>query len=499
MIKSSDTEEGVQMNRMTVSGLLEGLVVRQGPDASVEGIAYRSDDVRAGDVFFCIPGTRFDGHDFASQAVEAGAVALVCSHDLEASVPVFVVEDVRRALAIASSRLFSHPSAHLDVIGVTGTNGKTTTTYLIEWILACAGRRTGVIGTVETRIGSEVLASARTTPESYDLQRLFARMRDAGVDGVAMEVSSHAVELHRIDGTRFAVAAFSNLTQDHLDFHGTMEEYYAAKEALFLVHDVGARVIRIDDEWGRRLYTACSAAGRSAITVSRGSFGDVRVLDERPTEAGTAFSLVWRGTATEVRLPLVGSFNVDNAALAAGCALALGIDMGTVARALSGAPQVPGRLERVEASCDPGFTVLVDYAHTPDSIEKAVAALRATTPGRILVVFGCGGDRDPGKRPLMGAAALTGDVAVVTSDNPRSEDPSSIIEQVRAGMRGEEARTLVCPDRREAIATAITAAEPGDTVLIAGKGHEDYQILGDRTVPFDDRIVAREELERICS
>lgn len=484
------------MDDKSMTTLLGGLLMEPSAEAMVTGLAFNSSNVVPGDAFFCIVGEKADGHRFAADAVARGAVALVVEHRVDVDVSQFVVSDTRRALALAASAFYGNPSSEMSVVGITGTNGKTTTAYLLEWIFRVAGRAPGVIGTVETRIGDLSIPSSRTTPESLELQALLAQMRDAGVTDVAMEVSSHAVDLHRIDGTHFAAVAFSNLTQDHLDYHHTLEEYFEAKAALFLDHVVDARVICIDDEWGRKLYSMCLAKQHSVITVTRGSFGDLRAIDESFSASGSTFKLRWRGEIVDVALPLVGAFNIDNAALAAACALAVGIELTTVVEALSSAPQVPGRLERVES--DRGFSVVVDYAHTPDSLEKAIAALREITTGRVLVVFGCGGDRDATKRPLMGRAALLGDIAIVTSDNPRTEDPRSIVEEVLTGMTGGEDRTVVCVDRRGAIAEAVSLARPGDVVLIAGKGHEDYQIVGDRILEFDDRVVAREELNRLC-
>ncbi len=476
----------------TLSELLEGVpAAGEGAlSAMVTGIAYRSDRVRPGDAFFCVPGFSHDGHDFAAAAASAGAVAIVASRPLEgADVPVALVPDTRAALASASSAFFGHPSGRLDVVGVTGTNGKTTTTYLVESILRTAGRRTGLIGTVATLIDGTRVEQARTTPESRDLQELLKEMADAGVDSVAMEVSSHALHLHRVDGVRFAVAAFTNLSQDHLDFHRTMEEYFEVKSRLFGEHEVGARVIDADDEYGRRLL----AQGGAEWTVGRDAAATVRARNVSLWPASSTFTLCAPEGEVEVRLPLAGDFNVSNALVAAGCALALGVGLDTVAAGLEAAPQVPGRLERVDEGQP--FSVMVDYAHTPDGLAKAIAAVRGVTQGRVITVFGCGGDRDPDKRPLMGRAAGEGsDVVVVTSDNPRSEDPVGIILQIRDGLTGVAVDEHVEVDRRRAIALALSLAGPGDAVLIAGKGHEDYQIFADTTVPFDDREVAREEL-----
>ncbi|MBN2405256.1 MAG: UDP-N-acetylmuramoyl-L-alanyl-D-glutamate--2,6-diaminopimelate ligase [Coriobacteriia bacterium] len=462
-------------------------------DPVVGGVAYRSDRVREGDAFFCIPGFKVDGHSFAADAAGRGAVALVVEHPVDVDLPQAVVPDARRALALASARAYGQPTASMDVVGITGTNGKTTTTYLVDAILRAAGRTTGIIGTVETRVAGERLSSARTTPESADLQALFCEMLDHGVDAAAIEVSSHAIDLHRVDGVHFAVAAFTNLTQDHLDYHHTLEEYFAVKRRLLSDLDVSGRVVNIDDEYGRMLATELDIT----LTVGRSVDADVRAYVERPDAASTRFTLVTPDGEVDIRLPLAGEYNVSNALVAAGCALVLGVDLETIAAGLESAPQVPGRLERIDAG--QSFSVLVDYAHTPDSLKKAIGAVRAVTTGRVITVFGCGGDRDPEKRPLMGAAAGEGsDLVIVTSDNPRTEDPVGIILHIEDGLRPTGTEYSVEVDRRRAIAMALAEARDGDSVLIAGKGHEDYQVFLDRTIHFDDREVAREELETLC-
>lgn len=460
-------------------------------DVAVTGIAYRSDRVAAGDAFFCIRGFAHDGHEFAADAVARGAVALVVEAPVAGiDVPQHVVGDTRVALARASAEWFGHPSRRMVLTGITGTNGKTTTTYLLDSISRAAGRTTGLIGTVETRIAGEREPAARTTPESADLHALLARMAGRGVTACAMEVSSHAVDLHRVDAVEFAAVAFTNLTQDHLDYHHTIEEYYAVKRRLFTDFRTGRRVINIDDPYGQQI----AADFDDALTVGRDPRARLRATRESADAEGTDIKFTFDGEPFELRLPLAGAYNVSNALVAAGCALGTGFDVDAVVRGLESAPQVPGRLERIDAGQP--FSVVVDYAHTPDSLEKAAAAVRAVTEGRVITVFGCGGDRDPDKRPMMGrAAASASDVVVVTSDNPRSEDPVGIILQIEDGLRGGSATYEVEVDRRKAIERAIELAAPGDSVLIAGKGHEDYQIFADRTIHFDDREVAREVLE----
>lgn len=480
------------MDSNTLSDLLEG-VSPSGSDGlatAISGVAYRSDSVRVGDAFFCIRGTVRDGHDFAADAVARGAAVLVVERPLpELGVPQVIVTDARIALAIASAHLFGEPTRRLDVVGVTGTNGKTTTCYLLDSIARAAGRRTGLIGTVETRIGECREPAGRTTPESRDLQELFARMVADGVETASMEVSSHAIDLHRVHGVSFAVAAFTNLSQDHLDYHGTMEEYFAVKSRLFSELGARSRVVCVDDEAGRRL----AAASGAEITVGRGPHAAVRAADEVLGPTGSSFTLTTPSGEVPVTIPHAGFFNVSNALVAAGCGLALGIPLETIASGLANAPQVPGRLERVDEGQP--FAVLVDYAHTPDGLAKAIGAVRAVTPGRVITVFGCGGDRDAAKRPLMGeAAGAASDVVVVTSDNPRTEDPGSVVDQILGGLRGASAEVRVEIDRRTAIGLGISMARRGDAVLIAGKGHEDYQIFANGTIPFDDRDVAREAL-----
>jgi UDP-N-acetylmuramoyl-L-alanyl-D-glutamate--2,6-diaminopimelate ligase len=445
-------------------------VVGRAP-AEVLDLAFDVRTVRPGALFFCVPGSRADGHDFAADAVQRGAVALVVERPVEPAVPQLVVESSRAAMAVVADEFFGRPTEELEVAGVTGTNGKTTTAFLLHSILAAAGRRPGMIGTVEARVGGDVRKLERTTPEAIDLQRLFREMLDAGDRSCAMEASSHASAQHRLDLVRFRALVFTNLTQDHLDFHGTMEQYFAAKRRLF--GDAPA-VVNVDDPWGRRLV---EELGGGALTF--GLSTDAEVGPE---------------ALAGVQLRLRGRFNVLNALGAAAAARVLGIDTDAVRAGLEAVEGVPGRFE--EVSEGQPFTVLVDYSHTPDSLDNALRAARALGDGRLLCVFGCGGDRDREKRPLMGrVASELADLAVVTSDNPRSEDPGEIIAQVVAGAAGE---IVVEPDRRAAIELAVEAAEPGDVVLVAGKGHEQGQEIGGLVLPFDDREVAREALRKLA-
>ena len=486
----------------TCSELFEGLdctIIGDGA-GEVGGLAYRSDRVQPGDMFFCIVGLKVDGHSFAQDAIDRGAKFLVAERRLyqadTSQVTVVIVDDSRKAMAHAAARFHGNPSADFSLVGVTGTNGKTTTTYLVEQIARAAGKRTGVIGTVGVEIAGAREKAEHTTPESPDLQRTFARMRDAGCDVVAMEVSSHALDLLRTWGTTFAVTAFSNLTQDHLDYHHTFEAYFEAKALLFSRDYPAKRVICIDDKWGRELLRRCSAADDWVITTGFDASAQIHPISVEYAPDCTSVELDVRGRRVSFTYPLVGRFNVSNIMCAFGIGKALGFENDDIARALQAAPQVPGRLERVHAKADGGVSVFVDYAHTPDALSKAISSIKALTSGRTIVVFGCGGNRDASKRSIMGRAALDADFAVVTSDNPRNENPADIIDDILGGMGAGEGRYEVQPDRRAAIARAIQLASPGDAVLVAGKGHEDYQIIGSEVRHFDDREVAAEELER---
>jgi UDP-N-acetylmuramoyl-L-alanyl-D-glutamate--2,6-diaminopimelate ligase len=460
---------------MHLDHLLEGIAVedRRG-DASVDvtGVTHDSRQVGPGSLFCCVPGRVTDGHDHAPGAVAAGAVALLCERPLDLPVAQVVVADARATMGPVAAAFHGHPSASMDVVGVTGTNGKTTTTFLLQAILEAAGRPTGVIGT---------LSGARTTPEAPELQARLAELRDEGRRAVAMEVSSHALALDRVAGTRFRVAVFTNLSRDHLDFHETMEDYFAAKARLFEPRYADVAVVNADDPRGRLLADAASVPTRTY------SLHDVEGLElGATTSTGT-----WRGHRLVV--PLGGSFNVANALAALGAAVELGVDEATAVAGLAGAAQVPGRFEVV--TTDQPFQVVVDYAHTPDGVEQVLKAARSVAAGRVLVVLGAGGDRDWDKRPMMGeAAARHADVVVVTSDNPRSEDPEVIAAAVAAGAAGHR-DVRVELDRRAAIELAVHDARPGDVVVVAGKGHETTQTIGDRVLPFDDREVVRDVLD----
>jgi UDP-N-acetylmuramoyl-L-alanyl-D-glutamate--2,6-diaminopimelate ligase len=446
-------------------------------DVAISAVDYDSRRVVEGSLFCCLRGATRDGHDFADSAWRSGAAALLVDHELPVDAPQVVVADTRRAMALVSATFYGHPSAALRVIGVTGTNGKTTVTHLIANAFDAAGLSARVLGT---------LSGTRTTPESSDLQRTLAAWRDEGVQAVAMEVSSHALTLHRVEGTRFRVVVFTNLSRDHLDFHGSMESYFEAKASLFRPELADAAVVNLDSPHGRLLRDTATI---STTGYSLDDLAEVRVGTNRS-------SFVWRGNAVEIGLG--GLFNVSNALAAAEAARVAGVDVDAVVAGLGRPLVLPGRFEVVTAA--PPFAVVVDYAHTPDALEQVLTSARALAVGGLVtVVFGCGGERDVTKRPLMGeVAARLADRVVLTADNSRGEDTGAIIDAVRQGYDRATPRhateLVIEPDRRAAIVRAIDTAREGDIVLIAGKGHESTITLGDRVLPFDDRQVAREAL-----
>jgi UDP-N-acetylmuramoyl-L-alanyl-D-glutamate--2,6-diaminopimelate ligase len=460
-------------------------------DIDVADLAYDHRAVGTGTLFFCVPGQTRDGHEFAVEAVERGAVALVDERVLHAGVPEIVVPSVRAAMPPAAARFNGDPTAELDVVGVTGTNGKTTTAYLVRALLEADGRSCGLLGTVKSVIGGVEHPVVRTTPEAIDLQRTFRAMVDAGDQACSMEVSSHALAQHRADAIHYAVAIFTNLSRDHLDFHGTIEEYFAAKRRLFSELAPPVAVVNIDDARGLQLARALAAPITYGIESAAARY---RAVEVRTGLAGSHFVALTPDGSLELSSPLRGVFNVYNVLGALAAALALGISEQVAAEAISRAGQVPGRFEPVEEG--QSFAVLVDYAHTPEALENVLRAARQLAGGRVHVVFGCGGDRDRGKRAPMGEIARRlADRVIVTSDNPRSEDPEAIIAEILAGAGAD---VPWCADRREAIAEAIAGAEAGDVVVIAGKGHEQGQeFAGGEKVPFDDRDVAREVLRGV--
>jgi UDP-N-acetylmuramoyl-L-alanyl-D-glutamate--2,6-diaminopimelate ligase len=471
----------------------ELVVDRRGDQQTgVTGLAYDSRSVRPGDLFFSVPGMVTDGLRFAPVAVQQGASAVMAERSQDLGIPELVVSDVRRAMARAAAEFYGRPSDGMTLLGVTGTNGKTTTVFLLESILRAAGYVTGLIGTVETRVAGQIRPGIRTTPESVDLQALLADMRAHDVKTVAMEITSHGLALHRVEGLKFAAAAFTNLTQDHLDFHAGMEDYFEAKRSLFQPGRVERAAVNVDDPYGRKL--------KGSIQVPCIGFGASEDADVRPagvelSPARTEFVAVSDAHELKISTSLIGAFNVSNCLAAAATALQAGIEPAAIEQGIADLQAVPGRFESIDAGQP--YSVVVDYAHTPDSLDNVLRAARRlaqSSGGRVLCAFGCGGDRDRGKRPLMGAvAARNADVVVVTSDNPRSEDPEAIIEAIVEGFASVRpgGADAVLPDRREAIDRVLSMARPGDVVVIAGKGHETGQQFGDRTIPFDDRDVAR--------
>jgi len=506
---------------MRLSNLLAALPRELGPierrgsgDPVVRGLAYDSRRVTPGDLFVALRGEAADGHDYVEEALGLGAVAVLVE-ELPASrgadTLALRVLSTRSALAPLATAYYGRPSEELVLVGVTGTNGKTSTTFLVESILAAAGRRTGLIGTVEIRFAGHRERTLNTTPESLDLQRTLRAMRTEDVDCAVLEVSSHGVALGRIDGCRFAVGAFTNLTQDHLDFHGTMDAYREAKLDFFrrFLGPTSTAVVNADDPAAPAFAAAARNVGARLVRVTRDAARDAEVTLEHAEVRleGTRARLRLPRETVEVELPLLGEFNLENLLVAVGATLALDVDPAAVARGVAACPQVPGRVERVPWE-GPGPTVLVDYAHTPDAVEKLLRTLRPLARGHLVAVFGCGGDRDRGKRPLMAeAAARWSHRVVATSDNPRTEDPGAILAEVEKGLGSlrrvapealarTEGTYAVIEDRRTAIERAIATAEDGDLVVVAGKGHEDYQIVGRERLPFDDRIEAHAALAR---
>jgi UDP-N-acetylmuramoyl-L-alanyl-D-glutamate--2,6-diaminopimelate ligase len=467
---------------------LPGARVAGDASVGVADLQYDSRKVGPGSLFFCVRGEKVDGHEFAPRVVEEGAAALVVERELtDLAAPQVVVPSSRAAMAPLAARFWGDPTAQLRVVGVTGTNGKTTTAFLVREILQAADFRCGLLGTVKQVVGGVEKEVVRTTPEAIELQATFRQMLEGGDEACAMEVSSHALTLHRADAIHFEVALFTNLTQDHLDFHATMEEYFLAKRKLFEMGPKAA-IVNVDDPYGRRL-----AGEFECVTFSaEGAEADYSARDVEFDAVGASFSV----GEMRLRTALPGHFNVANALGAFAAAEVMGVGAEIAAAGLARAARVPGRFEPIDEG--QGFAVLVDYAHTPDSLENVLRAARRLTEGRLISVFGAGGDRDRDKRPKMGrAGAELSDLTVITSDNPRSEDPEQIVAEVAAGAGG--ARELeVVVDRREAIARALGRARPGDTVVIAGKGHEQGQEFeGGRKIPFDDREVAREELWKL--
>jgi UDP-N-acetylmuramoyl-L-alanyl-D-glutamate--2,6-diaminopimelate ligase len=468
------------------------------PGIDIRGLAYDSRQVKPGDVFVALTGLKAAGVDFASDAIRRGAVAVVADRPAAApvSVPWVIVEDARTALATIAAEVYGHPSRSMQVVGITGTNGKTTTAYLLRAVFESAGKKCGLIGTVTYSVGNQELPASRTTPEAPEVQRMFRQMVDAGCNACVMEVSSHALALRRVDGTMFAAGVFTNLTRDHLDYHGDMESYFAAKRRLFDLLPAGApAVINLDDPRGESLRKAVPVPVTYAINKS----ADVTPGPLTLTFAGLEFDARTPKGTVRVRSRLVGRPNVSNVLATVATATALDVAPAAIERGLANLGGVPGRFELVSTSKD-DITVVIDYAHTDDALKNLLETARPLAERRVITVFGCGGDRDRTKRPLMGAvAARLSDVIVVTSDNPRTEDPARIIDEIKRGVppasdRGSATFTIV--DRKEAIQFAIRKAKPGDLVLLVGKGHEQTQVIGGEDLPFDEAAIAREALER---
>ncbi|XHR28320.1 MAG: UDP-N-acetylmuramoyl-L-alanyl-D-glutamate--2,6-diaminopimelate ligase [Chthoniobacteraceae bacterium] len=469
-------------------------------DREITSICYDSRRVQKGSLFVAVPGEKVDGSSFIEAAIDKGAVAVVTEREqVQPRATLIVVPSARAALADLASEYYGRPSLGLKVAGITGTNGKTTTAFLIKHLCDAVQQRAGLVSTIRYEIGERILPAPRTTPESLDLQEIFFQIRSAGCRAVAMEVSSHALELGRTRGVEFDTAIFTNLTQDHLDYHKTMEAYFEAKWKLFVAlagqqHKKGKAVVNIDDRWGQRLISRLTQEypNLPLITYGMNARADFRAGAVRTDLHGSQYQLDAQGKTYLVRLPLIGAFNVYNSLAALAGAAAIGVDLRTAVRALADAPSVPGRLQPVPVKRQ--FRVFVDYAHTDDALQNVMKTLRDLGPRRLIVVFGCGGNRDKAKRPLMAAAVERGaDWAIVTSDNPRKENPADIIAEVQTGFRNKAHEAI--EDRKEAIFRAISLAGPRDIVLIAGKGHETTQEFADHTIPFDDLSIARQAVE----
>ncbi len=481
------------MRLSDLARLLPSADVRGDATADIRDATADSRAVAPGALFLCVPGDTVDGHDFAADAMARGAGTLVVERWLDLDATQLRVASVRDAMGPLSAAVFDHPSRAMTVVGVTGTNGKTTSAFMLESAFAAGGARTGLVGTVEVHIAGDVRPVVHTTPEAPDLQRLLARMRDAGVGSVAVEVSSHGLVLGRVAGTHFASALFTNLTRDHLDFHPTMKDYENAKATLFDGSLAERGAVNVDDPAGRRLLD------RGAIPLV--SFGldaaaDVRAIEVTSTREGSRFVCATDDGRVDVSVRISGRYNVSNALGVMAVFRALDLPLAQAAEGIAALEGVPGRMEAIGAG--QSFSVLVDYAHTPDSLGNVLRAAREVCDGSLIAVFGCGGDRDSGKRPVMGRIGTElADRAIITSDNPRSEDPLAIIAAIEAGARDAGGVYEIEPDRRAAIARALAVARDGDVVVIAGKGHETGQKFADHVLPFDDRTVAREELERL--
>ncbi|MBQ7975260.1 MAG: UDP-N-acetylmuramoyl-L-alanyl-D-glutamate--2,6-diaminopimelate ligase [Clostridia bacterium] len=465
-----------------------------GNDVEISGIAYDSRQVMPGYAFVCIKGFETDGHKFARSAIERGAALIVAEDETEASVPVCYVSDTRKTLADMACAFYGNPSKNFKLVGVTGTNGKTTVTYLIKSILDQAGCRVGIIGTNQNIIGDKVLltkSTTPTTPNSLELQKIFSEMTESGAEYVVMEVSSHALDLSRVRGCSFDVGVFTNLTRDHLDFHKTMKNYMLAKAKLFDQSAFGA--VNLDDEYGRKIYELHE--GDAILTYGIDSECDVRAKDIKITPRGVNFTVTYKETDYPMFLCIPGMFSVYNAMSAICACISLGIDMDTITKGLRAAVGVLGRVEVVPTDTD--YTVIIDYAHTPDGLENIIRAMKSFAKGRVITLFGCGGDRDNSKRAPMGEiSGSLSDFTIITSDNPRTEDPMAIINMIEEGIKTTDGEYTVIPDRRRAIAYALDNAAADDVIILAGKGQETYQIIGKEKFDFDERVVVFSHLNK---
>lgn len=479
---------------MHILELVKGLndVHITGDDINIESLSYSTSSLSDNSLFFCIEGFKNDGHNFAQKAVDNGACALVISKDVQVkgNVTKIRVKDTREAMSIISSNFYGNPSEKLDIIGITGTNGKTTSTFMIKSIIDFNERSTGLLGTIYNIIGDRVEEAKRTTPESMDLHYIFREMEQCGIDSCIMEVSSHSLDLKRVFGVKFKVGIFTNLTQDHLDFHGSMEEYFTAKMRLF--DNCELAVINSDDEYGRKALSRLN--NKKIITYGIESNSDVKASDIVITGEGTSFTLCYKDVSVPIKLHLPGKFNVYNALGCAAASIGMGIEIDIIKKGLESLEKVPGRSEKINSK--KGFTIVIDYAHTPDGIVNILNTAREYTKGKLVVLFGCGGDRDRTKRPIMGkAAGELADFCIVTSDNPRTEDPGAIIKDIIPGVIETSCPYIIIEDRRRAIEYAVENGNSGDVIVIAGKGHETYQILKDKTINFDEREIVMDILK----
>ncbi|MBC2580655.1 UDP-N-acetylmuramoyl-L-alanyl-D-glutamate--2,6-diaminopimelate ligase [Clostridium sp. DJ247] len=477
---------------MNLKEILRGIeyqLTKGNENLDIKEIQYDSRAVKAGDLFICIEGYSTDGHKYISSAVAKGAVAIICSKEID-NIPdctVIMVKDSRKVMALASANYYNKPAEKMKIIGVTGTNGKTTSTFMIKSILEANGYKVGLIGTIANYIGSQKIPAHRTTPESLELQKLFKDMIDQGVDYCVMEVSSHSLYLDRVYGIKFSQAIFTNLTQDHLDFHKTFENYYNAK--LILFKNTSNSIVNIDDNYGYRVYN--DAKGNSRMSYSIEKESDVKASNIIMHSRGIEFDVTYKEQCEHINLNIPGKYNVMNALGSIGACLNEGICLETIKKGLEGMLCVPGRCEIVTQNYNLGYEVIVDYAHTPDGLENILKTAREFTKGRLISVFGCGGDRDNAKRSIMGRIGTElSDLAVITSDNPRTEDPLSIIQEIKSGINKDN--FIIIENRREAIKKAMEMAEKDDVIVVAGKGHEDYQVLKDKTIHFDEREIIAE-------